>query len=109
MKSGRNDPCPCGSGRKYKKCCLRGDEDLVHQIPAVRQAEAIGHVDSAAPAAESTGGEDSNDRDDSSLPPEARGRLDALWKEFDAVSQSTAAQMDEFLGELLALQPEATS
>jgi methionyl aminopeptidase len=22
MKVGRNDPCPCGSGRKYKKCCL---------------------------------------------------------------------------------------
>ncbi|MHB8368471.1 MAG: SEC-C metal-binding domain-containing protein [Leptospirales bacterium] len=23
---GRNDPCPCGSGKKYKKCCLpRGD------------------------------------------------------------------------------------
>ncbi|WP_320533905.1 SEC-C metal-binding domain-containing protein [Robbsia andropogonis] len=20
-KMGRNDPCPCGSGRKYKKCC----------------------------------------------------------------------------------------
>ncbi len=20
---GRNDPCPCGSGRKYKKCCMR--------------------------------------------------------------------------------------
>ncbi len=20
-KVGRNDPCPCGSGRKYKKCC----------------------------------------------------------------------------------------
>jgi uncharacterized protein YecA (UPF0149 family) len=20
---GRNDPCPCGSGRKYKKCCLK--------------------------------------------------------------------------------------
>lgn len=19
---GRNDPCPCGSGQKYKKCCL---------------------------------------------------------------------------------------
>ncbi|MDH4100796.1 MAG: SEC-C domain-containing protein [Oscillospiraceae bacterium] len=18
---GRNDPCPCGSGKKYKKCC----------------------------------------------------------------------------------------
>lgn len=22
MKIGRNDQCPCGSGRKYKKCCL---------------------------------------------------------------------------------------
>jgi len=21
VKVGRNDPCPCGSGRKYKKCC----------------------------------------------------------------------------------------
>jgi hypothetical protein len=22
MKINRNDPCPCGSGKKYKKCCL---------------------------------------------------------------------------------------
>ncbi len=22
MSLGRNDPCPCGSGKKYKKCCL---------------------------------------------------------------------------------------
>ncbi|MGY8718810.1 MAG: SEC-C metal-binding domain-containing protein [Verrucomicrobiia bacterium] len=22
-KIGRNDPCPCGSGKKYKKCCGR--------------------------------------------------------------------------------------
>ena len=21
-KVGRNDPCPCGSGKKYKQCCL---------------------------------------------------------------------------------------
>jgi tetratricopeptide (TPR) repeat protein len=25
-KIGRNDPCPCGSGKKYKKCCLANDE-----------------------------------------------------------------------------------
>ena len=25
-KIGRNDPCPCGSGKKYKNCCL-GKED----------------------------------------------------------------------------------
>jgi len=23
MKAGRNDPCPCGSGKKYKYCCGR--------------------------------------------------------------------------------------
>ena len=23
MKVGRNDPCPCGSGKKYKNCCGR--------------------------------------------------------------------------------------
>ncbi|MDD6298928.1 SEC-C metal-binding domain-containing protein [Hornefia butyriciproducens] len=22
-KPGRNDPCPCGSGKKYKHCCGR--------------------------------------------------------------------------------------
>jgi uncharacterized protein YecA (UPF0149 family) len=21
-KVGRNDPCPCGSGKKFKRCCL---------------------------------------------------------------------------------------
>ena len=29
-KVGRNDPCPCGSGKKYKKCCganVAGDEE----------------------------------------------------------------------------------
>jgi len=24
-KAGRNDPCPCGSGKKYKRCCLDRD------------------------------------------------------------------------------------
>jgi hypothetical protein len=23
LKTGRNDPCPCGSGKKYKQCCLK--------------------------------------------------------------------------------------
>ena len=23
VKVGRNDPCPCGSGKKYKRCCGR--------------------------------------------------------------------------------------
>jgi hypothetical protein len=27
VKIGRNDPCPCGSGRKYKKCCLLKEKE----------------------------------------------------------------------------------
>ena len=23
---GRNDPCPCGSGKKFKKCCMKKQE-----------------------------------------------------------------------------------
>jgi hypothetical protein len=29
VKLGRNDPCPCGSGKKYKHCCLREHESHV--------------------------------------------------------------------------------
>ncbi len=25
-KPGRNDPCPCGSGKKYKQCCLKAEQ-----------------------------------------------------------------------------------
>jgi hypothetical protein len=25
-KISRNDPCPCGSGKKYKKCCLNRED-----------------------------------------------------------------------------------
>ncbi|MFQ5770864.1 MAG: SEC-C metal-binding domain-containing protein, partial [bacterium] len=26
-KIGRNNPCPCGSGKKYKKCCLKTQDE----------------------------------------------------------------------------------
>ena len=28
QRIGRNDPCPCGSGKKYKKCCLSNDTEV---------------------------------------------------------------------------------
>jgi methionyl aminopeptidase len=31
-KIGRNDPCPCGSGRKFKKCCLGKDQTDDHNL-----------------------------------------------------------------------------
>jgi uncharacterized protein YecA (UPF0149 family) len=33
---GRNDPCPCGSGKKYKKCCL-GKEALARHTAAAEE------------------------------------------------------------------------
>jgi uncharacterized protein len=30
IKIGRNDPCPCGSGKKYKKCCAGTLSDTIH-------------------------------------------------------------------------------
>jgi len=38
-KIGRNDPCLCGSGKKYKKCCLgKGLSDLESQIAAYEKS-----------------------------------------------------------------------
>jgi hypothetical protein len=34
QKVGRNEPCPCGSGKKYKKCCLAKHEEARKSIPA---------------------------------------------------------------------------
>ena len=38
-KIGRNDPCPCGSGQKYKRCCLARDETAAAEARA-RAAES---------------------------------------------------------------------
>ena len=37
--TGRNDPCPCGSGKKYKKCCLPMHEAEERQRAAEQQDE----------------------------------------------------------------------
>jgi hypothetical protein len=43
-KAGRNDPCPCGSGRKFKQCCAReisaGDQ---YEVEGVTVSEATAH------------------------------------------------------------------
>jgi hypothetical protein len=37
-KIGRNDPCPCGSGKKHKKCC----SDLVKSVDQSERVGALG-------------------------------------------------------------------
>ncbi len=38
---GRNSPCPCGSGRKYKQCCLGRESELA----ARRHELALAHLE----------------------------------------------------------------
>ena len=40
MKIGRNQPCPCGSGKKYKKCCLIKAAPPPHEMSYRRLSEA---------------------------------------------------------------------
>ena len=46
-KPGRNDPCPCGSGNKYKKCCLAKEEaaarDRHVEAQARRDQSTVAH------------------------------------------------------------------
>jgi uncharacterized protein YchJ len=32
VKAGPNDSCPCGSGLKYKKCCLGREADMEKEV-----------------------------------------------------------------------------
>lgn len=45
---GRNDPCPCNSGRKYKKCCLATDVAAASFAERAHQTEARA-LDAAVP------------------------------------------------------------
>lgn len=39
--SGRNDACPCGSGRKYKRCCIERETELRRQAEATEDLLAL--------------------------------------------------------------------
>jgi hypothetical protein len=43
-KTGRNDPCPCGSGKKYKHCCIAKDEERLHHSSPVAAGEPAAFV-----------------------------------------------------------------
>ncbi len=37
VKIGRNDPCPCGSGKKYKKCCMNKPQSPVDLVESEQE------------------------------------------------------------------------
>jgi tetratricopeptide (TPR) repeat protein len=38
-KTGRNEPCPCGSGKKFKHCCMAQDQAEQHLALAAQRAK----------------------------------------------------------------------
>ena len=83
MKVGRNDPCPCGSGKKYKKCCLAKDE-------AAERQTYIQRAETQRPVAQSF-----------DLPPLPEPPPPPT----DPIEQARAAIWDEFESADLAEQP----
>jgi hypothetical protein len=49
---GRNEPCPCGSGRKYKHCCLGKDEVAAREARVKAEAKAAKAAEKAAKQAD---------------------------------------------------------
>lgn len=41
MKNERNEPCPCGSGKKYKKCCLYKSEEQKYMESLVEVSSSL--------------------------------------------------------------------
>jgi hypothetical protein len=75
---GRNDPCHCGSGRKYKQCCLAKDE------ADARAARAKALDEAPAPAAQ-TEGEAGTPAPEAPAPP-SRQRSFQPWKKQSATN-----------------------
>lgn len=50
-RPGRNEPCHCGSGRKYKHCCLERDDAEAAAALTAAQATKVTPEPDAAPAA----------------------------------------------------------
>lgn len=103
MAAGRNDPCPCGSGKKYKKCCLAQEREQQSENrlePPQRDWDDAEQraADSAEPsrrpeeplppestAALSAGQDERPDDEppDEPQPDPLKQGLDAFWDEFE--------------------------
>ncbi len=52
MKTGRNAPCPCGSGKKYKHCCLSTAEARVDELQELLSSQSFDSIEELNAAAE---------------------------------------------------------
>ena len=43
-KIGRNEPCLCGSGKKYKKCCMAKYEAAAHVMQGIKNPKSVDYT-----------------------------------------------------------------
>jgi len=84
MKTGRNEPCPCGSGKKYKKCCLEKDMERNAAVPlrGVSPKQREDEVSRPAPAPPPFFPVTPPPKP----PPIERTPQDELWEQFEAAA-----------------------
>lgn len=103
MKIGRNEPCPCGSGKKYKKCCkslktLLGVDKSESHNKNIGQQEAMladllgGLVDHELTRMDLL----NMARDDEFDMPEAHALLEELDRSSDKLDKTMALYNDEY-------------
>lgn len=90
MRVGRNDPCHCGSGKKYKKCCLSKDEaarpayEPAVELPSVVQDKSSPSGGTTLPAPKAA----------QALTPQQQAQKDR-WAEFERADFDTRIALFE--------------
>jgi len=99
MAVGRNDPCPCGSGKKYKKCCLKKDaaERARSLPPAVEAPESGDDATAERPAQPPATSPKLDDVEEFLKGPKDADR-DPFWEEFEGAGYEGQIQL--FLGKV---------
>jgi hypothetical protein len=77
---GRNEPCPCGSGRKYKQCCLDKDETKARKARAKEAEKAAKEAEKAAAKSGKKDAASPSDSDKAAPPRPPRPQTYQPWK-----------------------------
>lgn len=109
-KTGRNEPCHCGSGKKYKKCCLNSDlaaaKEARHEKEREKQALAeaeqkereqriLDQNENFALVAEEIPAEPDE------LPPPSEG--DLIWEQYQLLNEPTPAELEKLIAKMAPL------
>lgn len=78
-RPGRNEPCYCGSGKKYKQCCLAKDEAAAADARAAAKAREAAEA-ASAPAADTEEAAAAPAKAKASVPAAPKHQTHQPWK-----------------------------